>query len=347
MAKQGFKNQWVAISRIGKVLDSKGVERDLDEDFLKQVIANFTPDDAPAVIGHPDDNSPAFGWANALRLDSDGVLKAQFADTDDEFEGMVEAGKFRKRSASFYLNPPSLRHVGFLGAMPPAVKGLRDIQFADGESVTVEISFSEENSMEKENENTQEDTKTFKEWMKEIFGGGQVPAPANFSEADKNSLIAEAVKQATEKVTADFNEKITAKDTAIQNLTEKINGFSSTGKRAEIISFVESIPAQSGKFYLKRAGVVEFLEACADADAKDSEKAICFSEGVGDQKVEHKFSRYEWAKNLLEELPPMIAFGEKFGNIKATAEADIMVNSSDLDSLRGGMGVNKSEGGAK
>lgn len=144
MPKQGFKNQWVAISRKGKVADNTGTERDLSDDFLQQVVTNFTPHNAPAVIGHPKDNNPAFGWVSGLRLEN-GVLEAQFADTDDEFERMCADGKFRKRSASFYLGEkPSLRHVGFLGAMPPAVKGLRDIQFNDGDSVTVEISFNEE-----------------------------------------------------------------------------------------------------------------------------------------------------------------------------------------------------------
>ena len=147
MAKQGFKNQWIAISQIGKFKPTAPVTtRDLNESFLKEVIANFTPDDVPAVVGHPKENAPAFGWAAALRLNGD-VLEAQFADTDDQFEQMVEQGKFRKRSASFYMNPARLRHVGFLGAQPPAIKGLRDIQFSDGESYAVEISFNEEQKM--------------------------------------------------------------------------------------------------------------------------------------------------------------------------------------------------------
>ena len=347
MAKEGFKNQWIAISRVGQFTDSANAGRDLNEDFLSKVVANFTPHDSPAVVGHPKDNTPAFGWTSALRL-QDGVLEARFSDVDDEFESMVEAGKFRKRSASFYLNPPSLRHVGFLGAMPPAVKGLKDIQFADGESVTVEISFSEENFMSKENEIAQEETKTFKEWMKEIFGGGQVPAPANFSEAERNAVIAEAVKQATEKVTADFTEKLNAKDEKIQSLETRLDATASGSQRAEIISFVENIPAISGKIYLKNAGIVEFLEACAAADSANAGKElISFSEGEGDKRIEHKFTMIGWAKQLLSDLPPMIAFGEKFGDITATAEADVITSPGELESLRGGMGVKTAEGGAK
>lgn len=345
MPKQGFKNQWIAISQKGKFRDSENVERDLNADFLEQVIANTKANDAPAVVGHPKDNSPAFGWATALRLNGD-VLEAQFADTDDEFEQMVEQGKFRKRSASFYLNPPSLRHVGFLGAMPPAIKGLREIQFSDGESVTVEISFSEEKIM-KDEENALEEKQTFKEWMKEFFGGGEkTSAPsASFSEDEQEKLIEKAVAKAKAEAVAEFGEQLKTRDEQIKTLTESVNANSASGMRSEIVSFVEAIPAEKGKHFLKRAGVIEFLESCAVADAADAEKAICFSEGEGDKKVEHKFSRLEWAKELFSNLPPMIEFGEKFGAITATSEADSAVSPERKKELTEKMGI--SDGGGK
>lgn len=74
---------------------------------------------------------------------------------DPAFAELVKAGRYRKVSASFY--PPAakanprpgsyyLKHVGFLGAQPPAVKGLKAIAFseeADAETVEVEIAFGE------------------------------------------------------------------------------------------------------------------------------------------------------------------------------------------------------------
>ena len=83
-----------------------------------------------------------------LELDGD-VLKAEFDQIDPEFAEMVEKGRFKKISSSFYLaNSPNnpcpgnlyLRHVGFLGAMPPAVKGLRNPEFADNEQGVVDFS---------------------------------------------------------------------------------------------------------------------------------------------------------------------------------------------------------------
>lgn len=328
MAKQGFNNQWIAISREGEFKDSAGTERNLNQSFLKDVIANFTPSNAPAVIGHPKENAPAWGWVSALRLNND-VLEAQFSDTDDDFEEMVEAGKFRKRSASFYLNPPSLRHVGFLGAMPPAVKGLRDIQFSDGESVTVEISFKEQ-KMSNENTNTQEEKKTFSEWMKEFFGGKNPAPSANFSEADQQSLIDRAVAKATEEAkkaaSAEFAEELKKRDDQILVLTRSVNAASISGRRSEIVAFCESIPAEKGKHFLKRAGIVEFMEALAEADAKDEKEAISFSEGEGDAKVEHKFSRVDWFKNYVNAQQNFVEFGESFGAIKATAEVEALID---------------------
>jgi hypothetical protein len=44
---------------------------------------------------------------------------------------VVKQGLFKKRSVSLYPDM-TLRHVGFLGAVPPSIKGLADIQFKEG-----------------------------------------------------------------------------------------------------------------------------------------------------------------------------------------------------------------------
>lgn len=350
MAKQGFKNQWIAISQKGKFKDSEGVERHLNDDFLNQVISNTKPNDAPAVVGHPKDNSPAFGWATALRLNN-GVLEAQFADTDDQFEQMVEEGKFRKRSASFYLNPPQLRHVGFLGAMPPAVKGLRDIQFNDGESVTVEISFNEEQIMK--DEEVDKVAESFLDKLKNMFkteSSAATAAPTtNFSEADAKKLVEDAVAKVKEEAKAEakaaFAEELKTRDDQIKTLLETVDASSTSGRRSEIASFVESIPAEKGKHFLKRAGITDFMESLAIADGADKEPAINFSEGEGDAKVEHKFSRLDWFKNYVNAQQSFVEFGEKFGTLTATAAAnEPLKNAANMNEMRDEMGVKKTGG---
>lgn len=103
--------------------------------------------EAPLVVGHPSHDAPAYGWVKALHF-ADGGLQAEPAQVDAEFAELVQQGRFKKISASFY--PPTsaqnpkpgvyyLRHVGFLGAQPPAVKGLKQVEFAEDDCITLEF----------------------------------------------------------------------------------------------------------------------------------------------------------------------------------------------------------------
>jgi hypothetical protein len=103
--------------------------------------------EAPVVVGHPRTDDPAYGWVKALEY-SDNGLFATVGQVDPEFAGLVRAGRFKKISSSFYApdspqNPAPgvyyLRHVGFLGAQPPAVKGLKPVSFAAGEEGMIEF----------------------------------------------------------------------------------------------------------------------------------------------------------------------------------------------------------------
>lgn len=110
--------------------------------------------EAPLVIGHPKHDMPAYGWVKAVSFsdgdtDHDAGMYAMPAQVNADFADMVAAGAFKKISASFYPpNAPSnpvpgvyyLRHVGFLGAQPPAIKGLAQVAFADGDDC---VTFSE------------------------------------------------------------------------------------------------------------------------------------------------------------------------------------------------------------
>lgn len=103
--------------------------------------------DAPVVIGHPALNAPAYGWVKALRAEGD-LLRAEIHQVEPAFADAVAAGRYKKVSASFFKpdakgNPTpgqwSLRHVGFLGAAAPAVKGLKPVQFAADDDGVVEF----------------------------------------------------------------------------------------------------------------------------------------------------------------------------------------------------------------
>ena len=94
---------------------------------------------APLVIGHPATDDPAKGWAQSLAANERGLF-ATATKVDPAFAESVRAGSYGTVSAKFYRptdanNPVPgvwyLRHVGFLGAANPGVKGLDDPEFAD------------------------------------------------------------------------------------------------------------------------------------------------------------------------------------------------------------------------
>ncbi|WP_333822854.1 peptidase [Pinisolibacter sp.] len=111
---------------------------------LAAIAAAYDPalSEAPIVVGHPALDAPAYGWIGGLAVEKDRLLASPI-QVDAAFAEMVRAGSFKKISASFYRpdqtgNPKPgsfyLRHVGFLGAQPPAVKGLKPVEFGDDDA---------------------------------------------------------------------------------------------------------------------------------------------------------------------------------------------------------------------
>lgn len=141
----------IHIFRVGSHTAMQGQTISFGEADLAASAAAYDPakHEAPIVVGHPAADAPAFGWIKSLAAAA-GDLTAMPRQVDPAFAEAVVAGRYKKVSASFYSpdsphNPVPgvyyLRHVGFLGAQPPAVKGLTPVQFADdGDCVSFEFS---------------------------------------------------------------------------------------------------------------------------------------------------------------------------------------------------------------
>lgn len=136
------------------VTSMEGTVVKFSEAELTAIAKRYDPalHEAPIVVGHPQHDAPAYGWVRGLSF-AEGALEAEEQQVDPEFDKLRQAGRYKKVSARFYTptskNNPTpgeyyLRDVGFLGGIPPAVKGLRSASFADGsEVVTAEISFAD------------------------------------------------------------------------------------------------------------------------------------------------------------------------------------------------------------
>lgn len=118
------------VFRTGKHTDSRGNERNWTREDLLKIVENYTSrqDDAPVVVGHPKTNSPAYGWVEKLELVGD-TLYATFKDLTEEFTDWLKKKFYKYRSIAIGRSM-DLVHVGFLGAAPPAIKGLGGTEFS-------------------------------------------------------------------------------------------------------------------------------------------------------------------------------------------------------------------------
>ena len=138
------------IFRAGRQVATDGRAIEFTEAHLQAAASAYDPakHEAPIVVGHPATDAPAYGWIEKLEA-SGQDLTAKPHQVNAEFAELVKQGAFKKISASFYLpdcprNPVPgtyyLRHVGFLGAQAPAVKGLRSPEFAGETEGFIEFS---------------------------------------------------------------------------------------------------------------------------------------------------------------------------------------------------------------
>jgi hypothetical protein len=130
------------IFRAGRHTDMAGQTHDFSDGDLAEIAASYRRDTyaAPLVIGHPQLDAPAYGWVDQLVREGS-MLEAVPADVEPQFAASVNAKRYPRISVALWPrahpnNPTpgqlSLRHVGFLGATPPAVHGLAPAAFSDG-----------------------------------------------------------------------------------------------------------------------------------------------------------------------------------------------------------------------
>lgn len=140
----------LAIFRAGTHTSVDGRTLTFSEDVIRELAESYDPavSEAPLVVGHPKLDAPAYGWAKSLRAEG-GVLYAEPHQVEPQFADLVNTGRLKKISSSIYLpdspgNPKPgkhyVRHIGFLGAAAPAIKGLQSASFAEGDGA---IEFAE------------------------------------------------------------------------------------------------------------------------------------------------------------------------------------------------------------
>lgn len=269
----------VEIFRSGTHTDSAGRTRSWSEaDLDKLSEFNGIKDKAPLVIGHPKDNHPAFGWVSRIYRKGQS-LWADFDQVSNDFVQMLKDGRYKERSISINKDG-SLRHIGFLGAMPPAVKGLENINFSVADEntlTTITVDFSVGN--ERENNMTLEEAlKQIEELKRKIAeleaGKDKTEFETKLKELADQVKAAEEGKAKAEKEHEDFKAQVEE-----ENLDHRFKALSDSGRLT---------PSDANKFK-------EFAQALPD-----SELTMDFADSDG--KTEKVSPREAYIRNF-EALP--------------------------------------------
>lgn len=316
------------IFRSGKHTDMSGKHLTFTDEQLQDSVDAYDPAlfAAPLVVGHPKLNDPAYGWVASLELDND-LVKANPEKVEPQFAEMVNDGRFPKISASFFApdspnNPKPgvwyLRHVGFLGAHAPAVKGLKSAQFAeddDEQIVTVEFAASWVEggwSLMRVLRNMREwfiathDTET----ADRIIPDYLITDITEAARKDSTSL-AFADPEDTEEETMDDKKKDSAefaqretdlqnRETALEERERKIKDRENQARQDDIASFADSLVEDGKVLPRDREGLVAFMAHLDDDDT------VSFAEG--DNTVTKPGGT--WLRDFLQGLPKQVDFGE-------------------------------------
>ena len=328
----------IQIFKPGKHVAMSGAALSFSETDLAATAAAYDPakHEAPLVVGHPKHDDPAYGWVGKLAF-ADGALDVEPVQVNADFAELVASGSFKKISASFYSpDSPSnpvpgvyyLRHVGFLGAQPPAVKGLRNPSFADAEQGVVE--FAEWDDVDNASL-----WRSLREWIIGKFGQDEadkvVPgytvknleqsAQDELKEAQAESAVASAAafvesqQPEGETMSAEDEARLAALETENAALKAKELAFAEAEKKrvsdtrhAEHAAFAEGLVAAGKLLPAHKDVTVATLDFMAG-----QETAVEFGEG------DAKTPLLDAHKAFLMAQPKQVEFAEVSGSDKGDA----------------------------
>lgn len=317
----------IEILRVGTHIDSRGVARTFSKADLAATTAAYDPalHEAPLVVGHPADDDPAYGWTQSLSL-SAGRLSAAPHQVNPVFAEQVASGAYKKRSAAFYgpddpRNPVPgvwyLRHIGFLGAQPPAIKGLAPVEFTDAEGFSVVvIEF---------NEGEEAPATAPVSPAPPVPGSpvGVAPLPAggaptlshqhNPEEIAVNETEAAALRQENEKLAAKVSQLEAATAAAAQ-----------AARHAEHVAYAETL-VEAAKI---PAAAVPVVATLLDTAAPAAGEPVEFAEGDERMPLAKAF------RNFLDGLTPAVEFGEVATKRRAAAPEDDVEYAEGSDPAR-------------
>jgi hypothetical protein len=308
----------------GKFTAMNGKVVNFSEADLKATAAAYNPETyaAPFVIGHPKHDDPAYGRIGTAEF-AEGFLLGEPDQVDPAFAEAVNAGKFNRVSLSLYEpdspnNPvPGVyypRHLGFLGAMPPAVKGLGTVSFAEGETGIIELAAWSDRTIARllrslknkliEKFGTEDAEAALPEWDIESVQE-EALRPDIKTEATTEPAFAESKQEVeTMALTA---EQLAAKEANLKQREDALNTKETTGVHDGNVAFAEGLVKEGKLLPANKAAVVAALDF-----ATGITKGETLEFGEGDAKQTK--APADVLRDLFSAAPKVIEFSEMAGD---------------------------------
>lgn len=272
------------IFRPGRVTAMSGETVEITAADLEATARAYDPavHEAPFVVGHPKVDAPAYGWAGSIRF-AEGGLVVEPKQVEPTFGQLVRDGRFKKVSASFYKpdypkNPKPgvfyLRHVGFLGAHPPALSGLKPIEFAAADEGCITVEFGAESAVTKE-------------------------APV-VTITPEELAKQKAELEAREKQISEREMTVSQKEVSFGEREQTLKKKEAEARRSGIVEFVGGL-VKAGQVHPKHQnGLVSFMASLDDSGV------IEFGEGESAKTAPAS----GWLREFLGGLQKIVEFGE-------------------------------------
>lgn len=297
--------------------------------------------EAPFVIGHPSLTAPAYGWAERLEF-RDGIVYAAPRQVNPAFAEAFNAGSYKKRSLSIYQpdspgNPKPghyyARHVGFLGAVPPGVKGLPDAQFAEASGDNGPLEFA----LPWEADNLASLFQSIRDWVIQekdieqadsIIPQWRIQSILDSATDDRKSSIsplayAEENNVDPNQTTTVTAEELARRETALAGREEKLRVAEEAAKQRDAKVRRDAVVSYAGG--LVKAGSILPRQKNTVVEVLLSLDSTPLSFADGDATVNK--TPEELLRDVLSQRPKVVDFSEKTGT------ADEPVDFADASAL--------------
>lgn len=325
MSGGGHVTRTIEVFRPGTFTPMAGQPITFGEDELKALadVYDETAAPAPAVIGHPKTDDPAFGWAKSFSYDpASQRLLAEVGEIEPQFAEAVKEGRFKKISLSLFRpdapNNPKPgnwypKHIGFLGAAAPSVSGLKPVSFSADDTGVLTFEFADASALR----DVAGLFRSLREWIIEKFGSETAdkalpgwtigwiddaadrdpPRPfieAGFAAPPSPIKPTEPQMDPTKKA---------ADEAAFAAREQALNEREQAANHADNLAFAERLVSERRLLPVLKDKVVGLLDSLSPVGGSQLE--VSFAEGSETKKS----GALDLVKDVLAKQPAVVAFG--------------------------------------